>query len=210
MAKGSIRVKVAQFSLDDVKIASPCPVAWSSMEGDERKRFCTQCKQNVFNISEMSKDEAVELLSKQAGRACLRLYKRRDGTIITRDCNYGMFKVLKRFAWLSGLLVLLGNFIHQLQMACCTIITGGMAPISEPQRIYRANGNFKAGHVISRMDITSEPMNLGKFSGSIPGAVQSKDELVGNTFAHDVSIGDVLTTSDYKLDPYNVPWPPDY
>ena len=40
--------------LDQVTISYPCPADWNSMEGDERTRFCSQCKLNVYNISEMT------------------------------------------------------------------------------------------------------------------------------------------------------------
>jgi hypothetical protein len=37
--------------LDRIEIASPCTVEWDSMTGDDRSRFCGQCKLNVYNIA---------------------------------------------------------------------------------------------------------------------------------------------------------------
>lgn len=76
--------------LDDVIIAAPCPVKWEQMQGDERVRFCASCEKNVFNISELTRNEAELFLKQRAGNlGCLRLFRRADGTIITKDCPVG-------------------------------------------------------------------------------------------------------------------------
>lgn len=76
--------------LDDIRVASPCPMQWSDMDGDERRRFCGSCKQNVYNFAEMTRQEIVDLLDSGSGRVCGRLYRRHDGTILTRDCPVGL------------------------------------------------------------------------------------------------------------------------
>jgi hypothetical protein len=73
--------------LDTVSIASPCNVSWDSMKGDDRVRFCGQCKLNVFNLSALPRAEAEALVQKAEGRVCVRLYRRTDGTVITQDCS---------------------------------------------------------------------------------------------------------------------------
>lgn len=40
--------------LDNIHIASPCSADWSEMYGDNRKRFCGDCKLNVYNLSDPS------------------------------------------------------------------------------------------------------------------------------------------------------------
>ena len=55
-------------TLDHVRVAAPCNVDWDSMFGDERVRFCGQCKLNVYNLSEMSKTEAELLVARSEGR----------------------------------------------------------------------------------------------------------------------------------------------
>lgn len=72
--------------LDEVRIATPCPISWSSMTGDSRVRFCSACRLNVYNVSKMTRQEAVDLIGAAEGRLCLRLYRRRDGTVMTSDC----------------------------------------------------------------------------------------------------------------------------
>ncbi len=77
--------------LSHTTVASPCPASWEAMSGDKKVRFCSECKLNVYNLSEMSKTEAEQLLRNHEGDSlCIRLYLRADGTIITRDCPVGI------------------------------------------------------------------------------------------------------------------------
>ena len=84
------------FSLDDVRIASPCRSDWDSMYGDDRRRFCAECKLNVYNLSGMTRDEAEQLVLNSEGRLCVRFFRRKDGTILTQDCPVGWKAVKKR------------------------------------------------------------------------------------------------------------------
>ena len=81
--------------LDGVRIASPCSADWDAMYGDERRRFCAECGLNVYNLSAMSKADAESLLLTAEGRVCVRLYRRRDGSVMTSDCPVG-YAALKR------------------------------------------------------------------------------------------------------------------
>jgi hypothetical protein len=76
--------------LDRVEIAKPCPALWEGMAGDERVRHCNVCKLNVYNLSEMTRKEAEELIIEKEGNLCARVYRRADGTIITNDCPIGV------------------------------------------------------------------------------------------------------------------------
>lgn len=82
--------------LQRISIASPCHVDWDSMTGDERKRFCGACKLNVYNISEMSTQDAANFIRQSEGRTCVRFYQRKDGTIITDNCPVGLRKLRDR------------------------------------------------------------------------------------------------------------------
>lgn len=88
--------------LRDLKIASPCSADWNEMRGDERQRFCGDCKLNVYNLSGMTKTEAENLLSNAEGRLCVRFYKRADGSVITADCPVGWAKVKRRAGVLAA------------------------------------------------------------------------------------------------------------
>src|SRR5438105_3053276 len=54
--------------LKDLKIASPCTASWDKMTRDDRSRFCSECKLNVYNLSAMSKREAEALVRSAEGR----------------------------------------------------------------------------------------------------------------------------------------------
>ena len=82
--------------LTNLKIASPCSANWGEMYGDDRMRFCGECKLSVYNLSGMTKYDAENLLTNSEGRLCVRYYKRADGTIITSDCPVGWARVKRR------------------------------------------------------------------------------------------------------------------
>ena len=79
--------------IQKLQVESPCHVPWDSMEGSERTRYCRKCKLHVHNVSAMSREEADLFLVKLASgeRHCGRIYRRPDGTVMSRDCR----KVLK-------------------------------------------------------------------------------------------------------------------
>lgn len=88
--------------LDRMRIASPCNVGWETMTGDDRTRFCDQCSLHVYNISAMTRDEVASLVAKTEGRICARLYRRSDGTVLTRDCPVGLRALRRRVAKVAG------------------------------------------------------------------------------------------------------------
>src|SRR5579862_1796854 len=98
--------------LKQVRIAAPCPASWMSMKGDDQVRFCGSCKLNVYNISEMRRDEALALIQSHEGRLCIRMYQRQDGTVLTKNCPVGLAAMRKRLAYATAVLAALafGSF----------------------------------------------------------------------------------------------------
>ena len=92
------------IDLDAIDVASPCSASWDSMRGDERVRHCEDCQLNVYNLSEMTRDAARDLIAKQEGRLCVRFYRREDGTLLTRDCPVGLQKLRRaaQRAWVRA------------------------------------------------------------------------------------------------------------
>src|SRR6266550_6849043 len=88
--------------LDRIRIASPCNVSWESMSGTERARFCSQCKLNVYDISQLSRQEAIALIAGTQGRICGRIHRRADGTMLTRDCPVGLRALRRRVTRVAG------------------------------------------------------------------------------------------------------------
>lgn len=88
--------------LDDTRIASPCRASWDLMTGDDTVRFCGECRLNVYNISNMTALEAATLVERSDGRLCVRLYRRKDGTVLTRDCPVGLRAAVRRASRAAG------------------------------------------------------------------------------------------------------------
>jgi hypothetical protein len=85
--------------LSGLHIASPCSAKWEEMSGDDRVRHCGHCRLNVYNLSVMDVEEAAELLAADSESLCLRLYRRSDGTILTRNCPSGTKAQASRRRW---------------------------------------------------------------------------------------------------------------
>jgi hypothetical protein len=75
------------IALEVIQIATPCHASWEKMRGNDRVRFCDECKLNVYNISAMTRQAASELVSQREGRLCVQMYRRADGTVVTDDCG---------------------------------------------------------------------------------------------------------------------------
>ncbi len=78
--------------LDSVRVAAPCNADWNAMIGDERVRFCEACEKNVYNLSALTSAQAEALLREKEGNLCVRLFRRKDGTVLTTDCSVGVKK----------------------------------------------------------------------------------------------------------------------
>jgi hypothetical protein len=83
--------------LDSLTIPVACPVPWDTMRGDHRTRFCDKCSQNVHDVSELTRDEALQLVTGGEKLPCVRLFRRPDGRVITSDC---MTKRERAWKWL--------------------------------------------------------------------------------------------------------------
>jgi hypothetical protein len=88
----------AMIPLKQVQIAEPCHEPWDNMSGDDTVRYCGRCRLNVYNFSELSLEEIDQLIIEKEGRVCARLFRRRDGTVITRNCPVGVRAMWKRVA----------------------------------------------------------------------------------------------------------------
>jgi hypothetical protein len=78
--------------LDNISIATPCRADWKNMTGTEQIRFCNQCTKHVYNISAMSEAEVGELILKSESVPCIKLFRRKDGTIIFDNCPAALRK----------------------------------------------------------------------------------------------------------------------
>ncbi len=88
--------------VDDTRVASPCGESWEGMVGDARQRLCLRCDAHVYDLSAMTRDEAEVFLATRGATACVRFFRRDDGTVRTSDCPVGVRKKRVRLAILSA------------------------------------------------------------------------------------------------------------
>ena len=66
-----------------VSIPKPCHANWNSMTKEEQSRFCSLCKASVYNIADLTEQEAETVLSKND--VCARISHNHEGHIQTRN-----------------------------------------------------------------------------------------------------------------------------
>jgi len=98
--------------INQLSIAAPCPVGWDTMQGDDKVRYCRQCEKNVYDLSEMTSAEIIQLIQEKEGQFCAQLFRRHDGTVITADCPVGlrlrMWKRLRKsMAWAASIFAMI-------------------------------------------------------------------------------------------------------
>ena len=71
--------------IEELRVAKPCAAEWAAMTGNEEARHCAHCQQNVYNLSELTRAQAEELVRSKNARLCLRYFHRADGTMLLRD-----------------------------------------------------------------------------------------------------------------------------
>jgi hypothetical protein len=101
-AKTRLRLPV----LDNIRVASPCNASWDDMVGDDQVRHCGICDKDVFNLSNLTREDAEAVITATEGALCTRYYRRADGTIITSDCSVGMRRARRRRLIVAGVTVM--------------------------------------------------------------------------------------------------------
>jgi hypothetical protein len=85
------------------------------MNGDEFVRHCAQCNKNVYDLSELTSQQAVDLIREKEGNLCAVIYRRKDGTVLTADClvgrRSGLRRVLKRSLAFAASILTLGAIV---------------------------------------------------------------------------------------------------
>jgi|TARA_B100000809_G_scaffold247970_1_gene277583 hypothetical protein len=97
-----VRGAFAVSLLDIVDVASPCSADWDDMHGTERVRHCDACALNVYNLSAMTRDDAVQLVQNHEGRLCASFFRRVDGTVLTQDCPVSLRALRRRLASMTA------------------------------------------------------------------------------------------------------------
>ena len=128
---------MATLDLNAIQVAKPCSADWEAMQGDERVRHCGQCQLNVYDLSALTADEARSLIEKHEGRLCVRFYRRRDGTLLTRDCPVGVRTVRRRRAGIAAGLAAAAGFAGGLLQGLRgrALPVAATPPCAEPEEL---------------------------------------------------------------------------
>jgi hypothetical protein len=112
-------------TLDTLRVASPCDVAWDTMVGNGRVRHCAECQKQVFNISAMPRADAEVLLRERTEGVCVRFYRRFDGTILTSDCPVGVRALVRVRALTATMTALIVGCLAFLgwDLTACKVVT---------------------------------------------------------------------------------------
>jgi hypothetical protein len=124
--------------LSNWRVVMGCPTSWGKMAGDDRVRHCSLCDRKVYNLSAMTREEALTLLRQSEGRVCARYYRRADGTIMTRDCGWKAKVRARTFTTISALgaaaLAAVGLFTSLASRPTAMMGEVGPAPVKEPPK----------------------------------------------------------------------------
>lgn len=128
--------------LQQARVASPCPMKWSDMTPTDQDavRHCGACDLNVYNFAELTAPEAERLLQEHLStgqRLCGTIWRRADGTIITKNCPVG-WRAARQRALRAG---------SRIAAAIGLLLTGGIvvgAPRSHRWAKVRAVEPFRS------------------------------------------------------------------
>lgn len=155
------------MNIDEVmkqtRIATPCSVKWDELSGDDKVRYCGQCHLNVLNASAMTENEVLTEIRKAAGgqRVCMRLFRREDGTFITRDCPIGLRALRQRArrvaAWVAGILAAFVSLPSHAQTGDKTESADKKKPVWHSKILQDNRGQA----VAPAAEVRSAPVNTG-------------------------------------------------
>jgi hypothetical protein len=149
-------------SLSSVRL-TPCPRTWESLEPDPEGaswRSCDACQLQVHDVAALHEDEAQELIRERDSRLCLRVLRRPDGTVVTREDPPSA----RRFGWARRIAA----------AASWLMLCLGLAPGCDPQSC--ASGEPSGEHPGSGGELSEDDvqqlMLLGYVSEALGGIAE--------------------------------------
>lgn len=85
------------------RTGSPCSADWDRMLGNERVRYCPECKRDVYDFSRMSDKDVKRLVSGREQRLCARVRQRPDGTVVTTDSSVSFGVLVRRISRVASI-----------------------------------------------------------------------------------------------------------
>ncbi|HBQ15524.1 MAG: hypothetical protein RLP09_43865 [Sandaracinaceae bacterium] len=174
---------LARFVVHGARGAHSCPAPWAGMVGDGAVRECGLCDRKVYDFAGLTALEATRLVLESEGALCARLFRRKDGKLLTADCGPGRRRHRRR-------LTVLGAAAAAVTGAVA--VTGGFASPAPPaptanslERAMqeRAALPWRAPSAPSDpSDVEPERAWMGEVSFSPPGGwnVESLEDALGD------------------------------
>ena len=153
-------MRTALDLLSQISVASPCTANWDEMVGDANARFCEHCEKNVYNLSALTTEAAIELIREKEGKLCGRFFRRADGTILTADCPVGLHHRVQRKRRFAG-----------LAATCASLLAfTGCTRFDDPSSATTANAEIKVEKCAAV---------VGEIAPAIAGGICAPPELAG-------------------------------
>jgi ankyrin repeat protein len=114
-------------SFDRMIIPAPCKADWDKMIGNDRVRFCEHCNLHVTNLSSLTRQAAIRLVARSQGRLCVRMVKRSDGSVLTKQMPKQLHQIARRVSRVAA-----SAFTATLSLATVAAQTGS-ASTSPPR-----------------------------------------------------------------------------
>jgi len=106
-------------AFDQITIPEPCNADWDSMVGNDQVRFCEHCNLHVKDLSAMTRQAAMRLVSRSQGRLCVRFIQRPDGGVLTRAVPQKLYRISRRVSRIAA-----GAFTASLSLSTAAAQTG--------------------------------------------------------------------------------------
>ena len=163
-----------------IDIVKPCSANWATMDGDNRRRLCSQCDKHVHDLSAMREAEAEQVVQQAADRICVRYRTDASGKILHRTARSSR---LARFAFAA-----VGVVAAVPALASGKVEAGnGWAWIAEIfEALTPEPPSYPImGEMVARLDpravtnLTDQPLTLTCAGPSIEAAVGERAEAEG-------------------------------
>jgi hypothetical protein len=110
--------------LDSITIPVHCPIPWEEMRGDDHTRYCLNCSESVHDVSTLTTEETLKLLTAGGKSPCIRIYRRNDGRVMTADCPASARE--KMWRWLRRRSTWAASVFALLFVSGCRTATQGL------------------------------------------------------------------------------------
>lgn len=88
--------------LERITVTSPCQQDWDSMSGNDRVRFCDHCSQQVLNLSQTTRSDALRLVRRSNGRVCIRFHRDPNAQLLARAASKELHQISRRVSQIAA------------------------------------------------------------------------------------------------------------